>query len=49
MPDSKHLEDGIYELRTIQGTNIARCLYFFTFEDIPIKSCLRSKNGSTDH
>ena len=36
MPDSKHLEDGIYELRTIQGTNIARCLYFFTFEDIAI-------------
>ena len=29
MPDSEHLEDGIYSLRTIQGTNIARCLYFF--------------------
>ena len=33
MPDSKHLEDGIFELRTIQGTNIARCLYFFTIGD----------------
>ncbi len=36
MPDSKHLEDGIYELRTIQGTNIARCLYFFTLGDMAI-------------
>jgi phage-related protein len=32
-PDSKHLEDGIFELRTIQGNNITRCLYFFTMED----------------
>ena len=29
MPDSEHLEDGIFELRTIQSNNIARCLYFF--------------------
>lgn len=29
MPDSEHIEDGIYALRTIQGNNIARCLYFF--------------------
>ena len=29
MPDARHLENGIYELRTIQGNNIARCLYFF--------------------
>ena len=28
-PDSVHLGDGIFELRTIQGNNIARCLYFF--------------------
>ena len=28
-PDSKSLGDGIFELRTIQGDNIARCLYFF--------------------
>ena len=33
MPDSRHLEDGIFELRTVQGTNIARCLYFFTIGD----------------
>ncbi len=32
-PDSKELEDGIFELRTIQGNNIARCLYFFTVGD----------------
>jgi len=28
-PYSKHLEDGIFELRTKQGTNITRVLYFF--------------------
>ena len=28
-PFSKHLEDGIFELRTKQGSNIARVLYFF--------------------
>jgi len=28
-PDSKALGDGIFELRTIQSDNIARCLYFF--------------------
>ncbi|MBR1623250.1 MAG: type II toxin-antitoxin system RelE/ParE family toxin [Pseudobutyrivibrio sp.] len=26
---SKHLEDGIFELRAIQGSNISRVLYFF--------------------
>jgi hypothetical protein len=29
MPESKHIENGIYELRTIQSNNIVRCLYFF--------------------
>ena len=33
MPDAKHLGNGIYELRTIQGNNIARCLYFFSAGD----------------
>ncbi len=33
MPDSRTLGDGIYELRSIQSTNIARCLYFFTIGD----------------
>ena len=28
-PLSKHLEDGIFELRSKQGSNIARVLYFF--------------------
>ena len=28
-PLSKHLEDGIFELRTIVGNNIVRVLYFF--------------------
>ena len=28
-PYSKHLRDGIFELRTKQGTNISRVLYFF--------------------
>lgn len=32
-PDSKPLGDGIFELRTIQGDNIARCLYFFFVGD----------------
>ena len=31
--DSKPLGDGIFELRTIQGDNIARCLYFFFVGD----------------
>lgn len=29
MPFSRHLEDGIYELRTPQGSNITRVMYFF--------------------
>lgn len=29
LPYSRHLEDDIFELRTIQGNNIIRCLYFF--------------------
>ena len=33
MPDSRHLGDGIFELRSIQSTNIAQCLYFFTVSD----------------
>ena len=33
MPDSRYLEDGIFELRCIHGNDIARCLYFFTVGD----------------
>ena len=29
MPFARHLEDGIFELRTPQGSNITRLLYFF--------------------
>jgi len=29
LPYSEHLDDGIFELRTIQGNNIVRNLYFF--------------------
>ena len=28
-PHSKHLEDGIFEIRVKQGSNISRVLYFF--------------------
>ena len=31
-PYSKHLTDGIFELRGKTGSNIARILYFFYFE-----------------
>lgn len=30
-PYSKHLEDGIFELRCKQGSNIVRVLYFFDY------------------
>ncbi len=33
MPDSRYLEDGIFERRCSQGNDIARCLYFFTVGD----------------
>lgn len=29
MPFSRHLDDGIFELRTVQGNGNARILYFF--------------------
>lgn len=29
MPFCRHLDDGIFELRTVQGNNITRILYFF--------------------
>ena len=29
MPYSRHLEEGIFELRCIQGSDITRVLYFF--------------------
>lgn len=32
MPFARHLIDGIYELRTVQGNNVTRVLYFFSSE-----------------
>lgn len=32
LPYSEHLEDGIFEIRAKQSTNISRVLYFFTME-----------------
>ncbi len=29
MPFSRHLDDGIFELRTVQGNDTTRILYFF--------------------
>ena len=34
MPYSKYLQDGVYELRTIQGNNITRLFYFFMRQKI---------------
>ena len=31
-PFSKHLEDGIFEIRAIQGNDISRVLYFFVVD-----------------
>ncbi|PHU33633.1 type II toxin-antitoxin system RelE/ParE family toxin [Pseudobutyrivibrio ruminis] len=33
MPYSKHLEDGIFELRAVQGNSIERVLFFFYVGD----------------
>lgn len=33
LPHSRHLEDGIFELRIKQGTNIERVLYFFFLDN----------------
>ena len=32
-PESKHLEDGIFELRTTMGNNTSRILFFFCVGD----------------
>lgn len=31
LPYSEHLEEGIFEIRAKQGSNITRVLYFFSF------------------
>ena len=35
-PLSKELDDGIFEIRTIEGNNIVRILYFFDYDRIII-------------
>lgn len=32
MPYSKHIEDGIFEVRAKVGSNISRIMYFFYYE-----------------
>ena len=33
MPHSRHIEDGIFELRAKQGSDISRVLYFFFIDN----------------
>lgn len=48
LPYSQHLDDGIFELRTIQGSNIVRNLYFFIIEKkIVITHGFRKKTQKT--
>lgn len=35
-PESKHLEDGIFELRTTMGNNTSRILFFFCVGDVVV-------------
>ena len=48
LPYSQHLDDGIFELRIIQGNNIVRHLYFFIIEKkIVITHGFRKKTQKT--
>jgi toxin-antitoxin system, toxin component, relE family len=48
LPYSQHLDDGIFELRTIQGNNIVRHLHFFIIEKkIIITHGFRKKTQKT--
>ena len=48
LPYSEHLDDGIFELRTKQGTNIIRNLYFFFVENkIIVTHGFRKKTQKT--
>ncbi len=48
IPYSEHLDDEIFELRTKQGTNIVRSLYFFFFDKkIIITHGFRKKTQKT--
>lgn len=43
LPYSKHIDDGIFELRSKQGSNIVRCFYFFVIGSIVVVThgCLK--------
>ena len=48
LPYSEHLEDGIFELRCKQGSNITRALYFFYIgRKIIITSGFKKKTQKT--
>ena len=48
MPHSKLLDDGIFELRVIQGTDISRILYFFVIgKRIILTNGFRKKTEKT--
>ena len=47
MPHSKYLQDGIYELRTKQGSNITRILYFFVENRIILTNGFIKKEQKT--
>ena len=47
-PYSKHLRDGIYELRTRQGSDITRVLYFFFVDRRKLVNCLDGMTNRID-
>ena len=50
MPYSKHLDDGIFELRCKVGSNITRVLYFFYYEgQIILTNGFVKKTQKTPH
>ncbi len=49
LPHSEHLEDGFFELRIKQGSNIERVLYFFFIGNKAILTNGFSKNNKRHH
>lgn len=54
-PESKHLGDGIFELRTVMGSNAGRVLYFFVVDDRAVlthgfvKKARKTPRGEIEH